>query len=311
MDPITYTIPEAAKILKCEEEKILYAGSTGYWEIYVLSSIFHLFYIKITLQNTQHTDDIDSLYFPKDSEVEVPWDEDNRLPPPQQMQLSPECLISYRAGNLDTKVVLKSQEDLEISRIYFGLYNSKGEQLKLKDCKLVVKVGDISKFQEKLKVQKESRKLRKAHSNPIKSPEIIEPIELQETNNLQILEPEIPETNDLQILETELSDTNNLQVLETELQETNSNITEQKTTNKELKQGIKEIWEKEGKPSARFFFPTILKKYINKSGSPITSVFYAGIDAGISYRLSTGTTGRITKKTICNYVSEFKKNPTG
>ena len=90
-----------------------------------------------------------------------------------------------------------------------------------------------------------------------------------------------------------MSDTNNLQVLETELQETNSNITEQKTTNKELKQGIKEIWEKEGKPSARFFFPTILKKYINKSGSPITSVFYAGIDAGISYRLSTGTTGRI------------------
>ena len=214
------------------------------------------------------------------------------------MQLSPECLIRYRAGDLDTKVVLKSQEDLEISRIYFGLYNSKGEQLKLKDCKLVVKVGDISKFQEKLKVQKESGKLRKAHSNPIKSPEIIEPIELQETN-------------DLQILETELSDTNNLQVLETELQETNSNITEQKTTNKELKQGIKEIWEKEGKPSARFFFPTILKKYINKSGSPITSVFYAGIDAGISYRLSTGTTGRITKKTICNYVSEFKKNPTG
>ena len=135
--------------------------------------------------------------------------------------------------------------------------------------------------------------------------------ELQETNDLQILETEIPETNDLQILETELSDTNNLQVLETELQETNSNITEQKTTNKELKQGIKEIWEKEGKPSARFFFPTILKKYINKSGSPITSVFYAGIDAGISYRLSTGTTGRITKKTICNYVSEFKKNPTG
>lgn len=27
MDLITYTIPEAAKILKCEEEKILYAGS--------------------------------------------------------------------------------------------------------------------------------------------------------------------------------------------------------------------------------------------------------------------------------------------
>ena len=150
---------------------------------------------------------------------------------------------------------------------------------------MVVKVVDISKFQKKLKVQKELEKLGKAHSNPIKSPEIIEPIELQETNNLQILEPEIPETN--------------------------SNISEQKTTYKELKQGIKEIWEKEGKPSARFFFPTILKKYINKSGSPITSVFYAGIDAGISYRLSTGTTGRITKKTICNYVSEFKKNPTG
>ena len=150
---------------------------------------------------------------------------------------------------------------------------------------MVVKVVDISKFQKKLKVQKELEKLGKAHSNPIKSPEIIEPIELQETNNLQILEPEIPETN--------------------------SNISEQKTTYKELKQGIKEIWEKEGKPSARLFFPTKLKKYINKSGSPITDVFHAGKDAGVSYHLSTGTTGYITKKTICNYVSEFRKNPTG
>ena len=57
MTPITYTIPEAAKILKCNEENILYMGSTGLWDIYVLSSIFHLFYIKVTLQNTQHTDD--------------------------------------------------------------------------------------------------------------------------------------------------------------------------------------------------------------------------------------------------------------
>lgn len=33
MTPITYTIPEAAKILKCNEENILYMGSRGAFSI--------------------------------------------------------------------------------------------------------------------------------------------------------------------------------------------------------------------------------------------------------------------------------------
>jgi hypothetical protein len=47
MDLITYTIPEAAKILKCEEEKILYAGSNNFWKICTLPSSFNLFYIEL------------------------------------------------------------------------------------------------------------------------------------------------------------------------------------------------------------------------------------------------------------------------
>jgi hypothetical protein len=81
-----------------------------------------------------------------------------------------------------------------------------------------------------------------------------------------------------------------------------------KLNDKELKQGLREIWEKEGRPQAKRFFPDTLKKYINKPGSPITEVYTSGDEAGISFRLSTGTTGDRTKKTIQNLVSEFKKD---
>jgi hypothetical protein len=78
---------------------------------------------------------------------------------------------------------------------------------------------------------------------------------------------------------------------------------------KELKKGLRDIWEKEGRPEMKMFFPDKLKKYVNKPGSPITAVYTSGKDAGISFELSTGTTGYRTKKTISNYVSEFKKMP--
>jgi hypothetical protein len=84
---------------------------------------------------------------------------------------------------------------------------------------------------------------------------------------------------------------------------------EQEESFGELKQGLREIWEKEDRPDARLFFPTKLKKYINTPGSPVTAVYPAGKDAGIGFKLSTGTTGHRTKKTISNYVSIFKKTP--
>jgi len=74
---------------------------------------------------------------------------------------------------------------------------------------------------------------------------------------------------------------------------------------RELKQGLREIWIKEGKPEMKAFFPA-LKKYTNQKGSPITAVYTAGKNAGIGYKLSTGTTGELTKKTISNYISTFK-----
>ncbi len=77
---------------------------------------------------------------------------------------------------------------------------------------------------------------------------------------------------------------------------------------RELKQGLREIWIKEGKPEMKAFFPA-LKKYIHQKGSPITAVYTAGKKAGISFELSTGTTGDRTKKTISNYIATFKNPP--
>lgn len=78
---------------------------------------------------------------------------------------------------------------------------------------------------------------------------------------------------------------------------------------RELKQGLRDIWVKEGRPEMRAFFPDKLKKYINQPGSPITAVYTAGKHAGFAFKLSTGTTGNRKKKTLSNYVSEFKKTP--
>lgn len=78
---------------------------------------------------------------------------------------------------------------------------------------------------------------------------------------------------------------------------------------RELKQGLKDIWIKEGRPEMKFFFPDKLKKYKNKPGSPILEVYSAGKNAGIDYETSYGTKGTLKKKTISNYVSEFKKTP--
>jgi hypothetical protein len=47
MTPITYTISEAAKILRCKEENILYMGSNNFWKICTLPSSFNLFYIEL------------------------------------------------------------------------------------------------------------------------------------------------------------------------------------------------------------------------------------------------------------------------
>lgn len=79
--------------------------------------------------------------------------------------------------------------------------------------------------------------------------------------------------------------------------------------NRELKQGMREIWIKEGEPEMKDFFPSKLKKYINRAGSPITEVYTAGKDAGFAFKLSTGTTGTRAKKTLSNWLNEFKNNP--
>ena len=165
MDPITYTIPEAAKILKCNEENILYMGSRGAFSINILCSIFSLFYLKLPINIDEPWE------YPSDFEVEVPWDEDSRFES-NQMPLSPYCLTRYYQGDLEAKAILASSEYDENTRIYFSLYDSKGEQLKLKDCKLVVVAKDVIRIKNGLNSNKESESLS---TNKIEVMEVTKP----------------------------------------------------------------------------------------------------------------------------------------
>jgi hypothetical protein len=74
----------------------------------------------------------------------------------------------------------------------------------------------------------------------------------------------------------------------------------------ELKQGIREIWENENRPETKNFFPGIMKKFIDTKGSPIRAVYPSGKDAGFDYELSTGATGYKTKKTLGNWLSDWR-----
>jgi len=81
----------------------------------------------------------------------------------------------------------------------------------------------------------------------------------------------------------------------------NSNIQE-----RELTTWLRETWIAEEKPGGTVFFNK-LRKYVNKPSSPIRGHFSASTDgAGISWQ--TGNySGEMSKKTIQNKVSVFKK----
>ncbi len=208
--------------------------------------------------------------YPNESEIQAPWDEHARLSPPEHMRLSTTCLKRYCAGDLEAKVILESDMEDNNSLILFGLYNADGESLKMKDAKLRVLAKDLKTIQNKLKARQELKNL-----NPNKI----------DINN---------------VTDSEVDSSESI--------ENNSGIIKQKEINfNELKQWLFDTWEAEGKPSAKTFFPRILKKYANEKGSPITQVYNAGDDAGISYRLSNGSTGDLVKKTLANYISDFKK----
>ena len=150
MDLITYTIPEAAKILQCKEEKILYMGSNSFWKIYVLPSSFNLFYLKSPIRIFHELMD-----FPYEFNIKAPWNEDNRLPFDQQMQLAPHCLTKYLDGEIDTDIVLQFQKCNGDSLKYFDLYDSQREPVKLKNCELVVEAKDVNKMKEGLKAKEQ------------------------------------------------------------------------------------------------------------------------------------------------------------
>ena len=77
---------------------------------------------------------------------------------------------------------------------------------------------------------------------------------------------------------------------------------------RDLTKWMRETWINEGMPGGSLFFAK-LKKYVNKTGSPIVDHYTAGRDgAGISW--NTGNTrNSMTKKAIQNKVTEFKKPP--
>lgn len=79
-----------------------------------------------------------------------------------------------------------------------------------------------------------------------------------------------------------------------------------KPKEKELTAWLRATWNNENRPGGTAFFMK-LKKYVNTNGSPILEYYYAGKNAGIKWRTSTGTTGTMVKKTILTKVSAFKK----
>lgn len=152
MDPLCYTIPQAAKILQCKEEKILHMGSNSFWKIYALPSSFNLFYLTRPII-------IELGDSPYEFNIKAPWNEDNRLPFDQQMQLAPHCLIAYLDGEIDADVALQLQKCNGDSLKYFDLYDSHGEPVKLKDCELVVEAKDVNKMKEGLKAKEQLERL--------------------------------------------------------------------------------------------------------------------------------------------------------
>ena len=129
-----YGIADAARILKVKEQNILEIGSMGGLPIYVCSLISHLFYLKVNIT----LDEIE------DYPNEVPWDENARLSPPENMRLSTTCLKRYCAGDLEAKVIPEADIQDENLHILFGLYDSEGESLKIKDAKLRVLAKDLN-----------------------------------------------------------------------------------------------------------------------------------------------------------------------
>jgi hypothetical protein len=75
---------------------------------------------------------------------------------------------------------------------------------------------------------------------------------------------------------------------------------------REVTQWLRETWIKESKPNGTKFF-TALNKYKGQKGSPIIDHYTAGKSAGIKWKSSRGYTGEMSKKTIQNKVSNFKK----
>ena len=147
MDEVFYRIADAARILKIKEHNFHDAGSMGKLPIYVCSSIFNLFYLKVTVG----PDDVED-YF-NESEIQAPWNENTRLPSPEHMQLSTTCLKRYFAGDLEAKVVPKPDIENGNLLIRFGLYNSDKEPLKVKDVNLLILAKDLYKIQSRLKAR--------------------------------------------------------------------------------------------------------------------------------------------------------------
>ena len=147
MDEVFYRIADAAKILKVEDHNILDSGSMGKLPIYACSLLFNLFYLKV---NTNPDEILD---YPNESEIQAPWNENARLSSPEHIQLSTTCLKRYSAGDLGAKVVIKPDIENENSVIFFGLYNSDREPLKVKDVNLRILAKDLYKIQSRLKTR--------------------------------------------------------------------------------------------------------------------------------------------------------------
>ena len=174
MTPITYTIPEAAKMehpyYKIDEVSQMYGISksqiiryaiSGRLNIYILTAKFKIFWVphkikhNLTYESFRDLDEYDAYLDYVKGEI-VKYEEhilleDAVVDEGEYIQLSKKCLSRYEAGDLDAKVSIDyavANDDHLVHYYVLSLKNENWEISALQDCELIILTNDLSDFQD-------------------------------------------------------------------------------------------------------------------------------------------------------------------
>ena len=174
MTPITYTIPEAAKMehpyYKIDEVSQMYGISksqiiryaiSGRLNIYILTAKFKIFWVphkikhNLTYESFRDLDEYDAYLDYVKGEI-VKYEEhilleDAVVDEGEYIQLSKKCLSRYEAGDFDAKVSIDyavANDDHLVHYYVLSLKNENWEISALQDCELIILTNDLSDFQD-------------------------------------------------------------------------------------------------------------------------------------------------------------------